>query len=345
VDLKGNYPKFKNYKWLDLLRGEIDLFDWSIQTDPVRKEVYIEPTHAYMLDGAMQRGYFDRRQLDWTSKVDHSVDTDHEIFSDYEREMIFGFIDDPNDGGLKKIQERNQAVIGASKYLLPDRFKTEKRDRPNRFYSPLMHRDHIEFKTVTGVAPQLPCIVPENISNTSNPEAENTYNPKRAYYKGLVSGVGGWTFNGYSEMQLPFMFAVNYKPGGESDPVLSYSDQLINGLVGEGLMKKFFLQRLAIIRYGRRYNPVMVRLKTRDVANFLHRESIIINSMEYILTSITNFNPSADESTACRMWLFTPKSDVDLAASYPSLSSLQSGDLADSFDVKYWPHTLLTSDI
>lgn len=345
VDLKGNYPKFKNYKWLDLLRGEIDTFDLSIQTDPVRKEVYIEPTHAYKIDGVVYPGYFNRKQLDWTMKVDHSADADLELFSDYEREMVFSFIDDPNDGGLKKIQERNQAVIGSSKYLLPARFKTDKKEKTNRFYSPLMHREHDAFKMVTGISPQLPCIVPENIANTSNPESENTYNPKRAYYKGLVTGVGGWRFNGYDEPTLPFMFAVNYKAGGEDDPVLSYADQEISGQIGEGLMKKFFLQRMAIIRYGRRYNEIYLRLENADVANFLHRESIIIDNLEYILTSIVNFNPIKDESTGCRMWLFTPKSQADLDASYPSITSLQSGDLADSFDVKYWPHLLLTSDI
>lgn len=35
------------------------------------------------------------------------------------------------------------------------------------------------------------CLVPENISNTSSSEAQNTFIPKTAYYKGLVTGGGG----------------------------------------------------------------------------------------------------------------------------------------------------------
>ena len=51
------------------------------------------------------------------------------------------------------------------------------------------------------------------------------------------------------------MFAVNYKPGGENDPILSYSDEKIgnegNYIVGKGLIKRFFWQRLAIMNDGR----------------------------------------------------------------------------------------------
>jgi hypothetical protein len=346
IDLQGNYPKFKNYKWLDLLRGEIDFFDLSINTDPIRKEVYIEPTHGYDIAGVPYPGYYNRKQIEWSQKVDISVESNLKLFSDYERELVFKFQNDSNDGGLKKVQDRNQTTIGMAKYLLPERYKTEKKEQENRFYSPVMHYQHTKFQYITGVAPQLIAIIPENISNTSSSESENIYNPKRVWYKGNVAGFGGWTFNGVNYTTLPYLFAVNYKPGGQNDPVLSYSDQLIGGVIAKGLLKKFYLQRMAILRNGRRYSPINIMLSNYDVSNFLHRESIIIDNMEYLLTSIEKYNPvDQDESTACNMWMFMPVSNRDADNTYPSIQSIQNNGVSNSFDVKYWPHLLLTSDI
>lgn len=340
-----NYPKFKNYKWLDLLRGEIDTFDLVIQTDSIRKEVYIEPAHSYEIGGVWYPGYFNRRQLDWSQKVDLSKESELELYSEHEREIEFFFQDDPNDGGLKKVQDRNQVTVGKAKYVLPERFKSEKKPYENRFYSPVMHYEHRRFAPITGIAPQLIAIIPENVANTSGPESENTFSPKRAWYKGNIIGVGGWRFNGTEYTTLPYLFAVNYKPGGENDPVLSYSDQLIGGVVAQGLMKKFFLQRMAIRRHGRYYNPIYIMLNNLDISNFLHRESIIIDNVEYILTAITGYDPLSPESTACKMWMFVPKGEVDLENSYPSVQSVQEGEAVDSFDIKFWPHQLLESDV
>lgn len=346
IDLRNNYPKFKNYKWMDLLRGEIDFFDLLIQTDPIRKEVHIEPAHAYDINGTAYPGYYNREQIDWSQKIDISKRSTFELFSDYERELVFKFRDDTNDGGLKKVQDRNQTIIGLAKYVLPERYKTEKKERENRFYSPVMHCKLETFKFITGTAPQLIAIIPENISNTSSSESENTYNPKRVWYKGNVIGFGGWKFNGITYTNLPYMFAVNYQPGGQNDPVLSYSDQLIGGVIAKGLMKKFFLQRMAILRNGRRYMPINVMLNNYDIGNFLHRESIIIENIEYFVTSIKDYNPmKPDESTACNMWMFMPVSTRDADNSYPSIQSIQSGGTQSGYDVKYWQHLLLTSDI
>lgn len=340
-----NYPKFAQHKFMDLLRGELDLFDLQINTDPIRKEVYIEPAHGVAVDNTATTGYYNRKQLDWSQKVDISKESELELFSDYEREVDFTFKDDTSDGGLKKVQDRNQTTIGKGKYVLPERFKTEKKDKENRFYSAVMHYSHESWKNITGVAPQLIALIPENVSNTSGSVSENTFAPKRAWYKGNITGVGGWRFNGAQLNTFPYLFAVNYQSGGHSDPVLSYSDQLIGGQLGIGLLKKFFLQRMAIVRNGRRYSPIYITLNNKDVANFLHRESIIIRGVEYLITSIQGYNPIEPDSTAVNMWMFVPVSTRDRDNTYPSIASVQSGNTTNSYDTKWWPHILLTSDI
>lgn len=340
-----NYPKFKNYKVLDLLRGIVDTFNLQVNTNPITKEVFIIPTHGYKLDGADQEGYYNRKQLDFSQRRDYLQEDQLELFSDYDREFVLKWKDDGQDGGLKKVQDRNQTVIGTAKYVLPERFKTGKRELENRFFSPTMHCEFDQFKYITGVAPQLITILPENIANTSSAVSENTFQPKLAWYKGRIPGVGGWKFNGVVYSDLPYLFSVNYKPGGHLDPVLSYADQKINDQVGQGLLKKFFWQRLAIFRNGRRWSPVYLRLNNNDVTNYLHRESIVLNGMECLLTSIKGYDPIAQESAPCTMWVFAPVNQRDLENTYPSIESIQNSTTSNSFDVKYWPHKLLYTDI
>lgn len=344
INLK-NYSAFSNYKWLDLLRGEIDLFDLQINTDPVRREVYIEPAHAYEINGDDYEGYYNRKQLDWSQKIDQSKENTLELFSDYERELDFTFKEDNADGGVKILEQRNGTTIGKAKYVLPERFKTEKKDKENRFYSAVVHYEHDKWKSITGVAPQLIALIPENISDASRREGETLFAPKRAWYKGRVTGVGGWRFNGVSLPTIPYMFAVNYKPGGENDPVLSYSDQLIAGKIASGLLKKFFLQRMAIIRNGRRFNPVWVMLNNTDISNFLRRESVIIEGLEYIITQISDYDPIKVRSTAVKMWMFSAITHRDRDAVYPSLASIQSGTSTGAYEVKYCQQLLLTTDV
>ena len=114
-----------------------------------------------------------------------------------------------------------------------------------------MHYLVDNFKNITGQSPQMICMVPENISNTSAFEAENTFNPKTAYYKGLVTGVGRWKFDGVEMTSYPFAVAVNYNDGGQNDPIFSYCDEKIgNNIIGTGLLKKFYWQRLVIMVNG-----------------------------------------------------------------------------------------------
>lgn len=141
-----------------------------------------------------QKGYFNGNVIDWTKKEDTSEESDLEIYDDNSREFVFKFKDDSNDGALKIIQDRYKITLASWKYVFAERFKAEKKEFENRFYSPTMHYLVDDFAGITTEVPQMICLVPENISNTSSGEAENTFLPKSAYYKGRVSGVGGWKF-------------------------------------------------------------------------------------------------------------------------------------------------------
>lgn len=341
-----NYDRLSNFKFLDFFRGIIDDFNLQLDTDPLTKTIYIEPTHEYSTDGNTaykpNPGYYNGQVVDWTAKEDLTQDSDLEIFQDYEREVIMRMKDDPNDGILKLLQDRHQSWLTASKFVFPERFKKGSKEIENRFFSGVAHYLHDKWKDITGVSPQLICLIPENISNTSNPESESTFAPKLAYYKGLVdrNTYGGWNWDGDTTKDLPYMFAVNYRPGGENDPVLTYCDQRIEdgsgGYVqGQGLFKRFFWQRFAIMRHGKKYNSSFL-LNNSDVIDTRHREFKIVQQQRYQLIAIEKYQPLLERSTACRLWKWSPISGWEAANTFPSNDSVLTGvPLTGTDDIKY----------
>lgn len=319
-----SYLSLQKYKFLDFLKGEVDLCNLSFQTDPVNKEILIEPAHSFKVGNSIVPGYFNGNTTDWNDKLDISMESVVEIFDDSARELVFKFKDDGNDGALKVVQDRFKITLAAAKYVFDERFKSEKKTFENRFYSPTMHYLVDDFKNITGQAPQMICMVPENISNTSASESENTFLPKTAYYKGLVTGVGGWKFDGQNRTDYPFAFAVNYKNGGQNDPVLSYCDEKIGdggGVIGTGLLKRFFWQRLAIMNNGQ-WLTAHFNINNTDISNWYHRERIDINSELFELIAIKNYNPLSDKSTQAILRKWAPVTVREEQHTYPSEKSI-----------------------
>lgn len=353
-----NYPGFKKYKFLDFLKGVIDEFNMSINTDTVNKVVVIEPTHQYSTVDDLtikNPGYFVDDFIDWDGKGDYTQDWIMENYSDYNRELDFRYKDDTNDGILKTVQDRNIITLAKGKYVFPARFKTGKTEIENRFFSPTMHYLVDQWAGLgtganTGISPQMVCIIPENISNTSRSEADNTFLPKSCYYKGLITGVGAWRFDGAVQQDYPYLFSVNYKPGGEDDPILSYCDERISSsspttfVIGKGLLKRFYWQRLAIMRNGQWYNT-WFRLRNVDVAGKLHREYKSFKGQRWELIQIKGYKPLQEVSTACLLYKWAPIAIEDFDNTFPSAENVLTEDSVNPLDIKYAPLICLTTDI
>jgi hypothetical protein len=340
-----NYNDLKNHKFLDFLGGVIDCFNILPGTDPINKVVLLEPAHPYSISNDLtdlQTGYFNNDFLNWNDKQDLSKESTIELYRDYERELTMKFKDDSNDGLLKLVQDRNSNILGAGKYVFPERFKADKKAIENRFFSPVMHYEVSQWQNIgsPAIKPQMICIVPENISNTSNDEAGNTFAPKLAYYKGIVNNAGGWRFDGEDYTSIPYMFAVNYQPGGENDPILSYCDEKIGDIKAKGLLRRFYLQRFAIMRNGQFYTTFF-RLNNRDATNWYHREHKICRGERWELVKMTDYRPLSEQSTECYMRKWSPITQADYNAVYPSLLPTST----DKYDIKYSPLKCLTSDV
>ncbi len=301
-----NLLSLKNYKFLDLFRGVVDEFDLTLQTDNSTKTIYIEPSHPYSLTNDLSNvlgGYFNGKYLDWSYKQDLSKKSVLYPFTDSERELLFGYKDDSNDGTLKKTQDRNNIKIGQAKYVLPDRFLVGQKPIENRFFAPTMHYEVHQWALDLLEPPQMIIMAPENISNLSNNEAQNTFLPKSVYYKGTTTNYK-WIFDGEDFHPYPFMFAVNYKSGGENDPVLSYCDEVIGNTKGKGLLRRFFLQRLNIMAYGQYYST-WFKLNYNDITNILHREFIICRGQKWEIVQI-DYEPLKNESSKVLLKKWTP---------------------------------------
>jgi hypothetical protein len=348
----GNYTAFKKHKFLDFLRGIVDDFNIIPSTDPVNKVVVMEPAHPYATgdDQSIKvGGYLNGKFLDWSAKQDLSQKSELTLYSEGERELLFKFKDDNNDGILKKVQDRNNVTAASAKYILPERFTTGQKPVENRFFSAVMHYDVMQWAGLSTKTPQMICLVPENISNTSNTESENTFNPKLAWYKGQVA-LTGWKYNGLTRNSFPFMFAVNYTPGGENDPIFSYSDEKIGNdlagyVTGKGLLKRFFIQRMASLRLGKIYST-WLRLNNNDVTNWHHREHKIVNGQKWELLEIIDYKPLMEQSTSCVLRKVAPVLPSDFSQVFPSTSSVSLNILLTSnYDTKYTPLKCLPSDI
>lgn len=348
----NNYTGLQNYKFLDFFKGVIDEFNMSLKTDAKNKILYIEPTHAYATGDdftVKNPGYFKDDFISWDGKEDLSQTWQMDNYSDFKQAVTFKYKDDSNDGLLKLIQDRNLVTLASAKYVFPARFQTGTQAIENSFFGATMHYDVDQWKYITGIAPQMVCMVPENISNTSNDSSQNTFVPKSCYYKGLVSGVGGWKFNNVQYNNFPFMFSVNYKSGGQNDPILSYSDEKISDgaggfVVGKGLLKRFYWQRLAIIRNGQWYNCYF-RLKNVDVVDQLHREHKSYQGQLWELITITGYQPLAEKSTQVLMRRWAPVSQEDFNSTYPSAANVLSNNSTDQLDIKYAQLKCLVNDI
>lgn len=291
------YLGFKNYNFLDLLAGIVDEFDLTIQTDSIQKVVYIEPTHAYAFGNDLSNtfgGYFNGKMLDWSDKQDLSKESTIESFTDSERELLFSYKNDSADGSLKNFQDKNKVIVSQARYLFPERFMVGRKEILNRFFAPTMHYVVKQWDQPPRKAPQMIIMAPENISNTSKDSAQNTFIPKSVFYKGLNYSYN-WIFDNQDFYGYPEMFGVNYMPGGESDPVLSYSDETIGTATGKGLLRRFFLQRLAIMTNGQ-YYTTWFNLNNRDIANFLHREYVLCRGQKWEVIQII-YNPVKNQSS------------------------------------------------
>jgi hypothetical protein len=348
IDFK-NYNGLKKHKFLDLLRGVTDAFNLEFGTDSISKTVRIEPAHAYSLTGNLpdRTGYWNGQTVDWTYKQDLSKDSVIEYLDEGERELIFCFKEDNQDGLIKMVQDRYSLRLASSKYVLPERYQAGKKEYANRFFSPTMHYLVRQWEPA-GEPPYMVAIVPENRSDTSGREADNTIQPKMCWYKGIQPY--GWVFDQEKRTDFPMMFAVNYNLGGENDPVFSYCDEAIPNStggfnVGRGLLKRFFWQRLANMRRGMIYNTSL-KLNNFDVCNQRHREYKLLGGHKWELIAINSYKPLMEQSTDCVLRYVEPLSIEDKEATFPSDTSVLADTLtSNSFDQKYKPLICLTTDI
>jgi hypothetical protein len=305
------------------------------------------------------------RQIDFTFKQDGS-DGGQNIWAARYKAIYLNNVVKPKINNDNIDNGIIAGVPGASRYMLPDRFSKGNKQLSNQMISALMHYNHSVWATISesGGVPQLPTIFPDNISGSSAAAITATFEPKIMFYRGQGFGpadFGGWWFAGdpnspydietATSFGLPFAFMVNYKTntGAQHDPVLTYCDQRVfNGttpVLVPGLMRKFLLPRLALMRNGQYYKP-WIQLNYNDVTNWFHREAIKMGASLFFLMNITDFTPLNDDSTQCEMWRFVNPDADDLANCYPSsISVMDNPATLSQFDLKYAQLLLFMTDI
>lgn len=379
------FDKFRSYKFLDLLRGNVDMFNLSIQTDPINKVVTIEPTHDYILpDGTVMPGYFVPERLDWSSKQDISKENVMDLFTGSERQFDLSFKGDGSDGGqniyaarYKAIYLNNKiinpvnntnpengiisAIPGASRYMFPQRFQKGSRSMVNRFFSATMHYNHEPWKGLLDrsyPAPQLITIFPENINDSSASAVTQTFEPKIAFYKGYVgidpAVYGNWRWVGDPNAPYGASASISFN--------LPLMFSVFYGYLGQnepvlsycdqminGNVTAGLMKTYFLKRFATMRNGKLYKpwmsLNLGDVINWEHRNTIIINGSLYHLINIDGYKPLTDDSAQCTFWKVTNPEQADIDNSFPSAASLGGATILAQYDLKYNQLLLFNSDL
>lgn len=334
----------KNYKFLDLLRGIIDCFNLSIQTDNVLKKVVIEPTHDYSITQSNLIGYFDG-----VKKMDEAFDISKiSRFYNYfntNRQQIFKYKDDSNDGFVNILEEKTGVSLGKSIYVLPERFSDDgDKVNENRFFSKVIHLKLSQYGNNTYCV----AIVPDNISKSAalNEDIKNssvlsdvdksTFIPKLCYYEGKINS--RWYLENTQRWDYPYMYAVDYSDYGHSGkPNLSYSDEKVGGYISPGLLSRYYMQRMANMRNGQMLEAYF-KIRLEDVLDPVKRKLISLQGINWELLSISGYDPSSQETVKCLLRKKVAISNLDIINTYPTRIAINSVENKTSDDVNDIPY-------
>lgn len=357
-----NYDAFRNYAFLDMLGGVIDMFNLEVSTDNINQIVTIEPMFGSTLPTAEAiAGYFSTRKLfDWSNKRDYSEGKGSKLtnYNSTTRQLDLTFKLDGSDGAQNIWGQRYKSIYlsnrtytgginqnninidsgivagipGAARYMLPNRFAKGNTQMTNRFFSATMHCPFPQWIDVSGSsspAPQLITIFSD--SDSSSEAYSQTFTPKLAFYGGQrpIADIGGWIFIG--DPASP-----DTNPNVSELPFMFAVNYGTGGLTDPCLsysdeniggavaqgLMTQFYRQRFAIMRNGQLLTANIRLNLNDVCNWPHRECIMIDGTLYALIQIDGYDPLRDESTQCTLWKVVLPENVDVVNSYPSATSV-----------------------
>ena len=208
--IKGINNMLPKGKQSDFVKGIAQMFNLQFETNPITKQVTIEP-YDYFYEGL-------NNAIDWTDKVDYSKSIKDEFIYDIKSNIVFKYKDASGDGLLEKFNKRNTLDWGAyEENDTSGKFQTGEYKVENSYFSPTFNWYEPNYVSANFI--ERSPLVPMYFSDDSDLSLTNAIErPEKDFEIGariLIKGGGDYSsFNGKRMFQF---FDVDNLSGGSTD--------------------------------------------------------------------------------------------------------------------------------
>lgn len=315
---------FGKWKVTDFLTGLTEAFNLIWETNPQAGTVTAEPSDSYIAPTAgtvFQGFYLDQFVFEVDNRRDFKKESRVVPVNNTREQVLHTWKTDGDDPTVGEMDELNQVpIFGAVFNKDPDRFKTGIEENVNKFFHKTIHLADTDIQAgETGVVPQVPLIYAENVFDVGFTATETDYkaNPRILYFAGVRPTTDGEINLAGVTSGFPKAFMVNYQDQAGTDPSLAYNDEVVQGNIVQGLLKRLFLQELMRQNAGKNVDDYFF-IKEMEIAQLSFRAKWIIDGGKYILNALDGYNPTNDESTKGEIVLdVVPTADDELRVEGP----------------------------
>lgn len=290
----------------DLIKGFEHTERLVIETDTVAKNVDIN------FDTTFFRGTTE----DYTELIDTLQGVEVNMVPEGKSRRVLQFKSD-SDEWVKQIEERDGGKLHASTYVLPEVYGQGDEPVVNPFFAATAHiRDKsiLDPTTTADTGAYIPRIWSDSWDGESDyPDEFPSFEPRRLYWKGLVTTGAKWVFEGLQRGQVPQAFQVNLDDPDGTDPNLGFSSITTPGGEVEGKARQRWMGTFARLRTNFELDCKLIlnseQFRTMDFS----RPKYLMNG-EFVLNHIREFLPGTGVSSPCSLVLNTKPETEDYNA-------------------------------
>jgi len=320
---------FGKWKVTDFLVGLTEGFGLIWETNPQAGTITAEPSDSYIapVTGLVTGGfYIDDFAVDMNTRRDFKKESRNEPVNRSKEQILHTWKTDGDDPTVGSLDDLNQIpIFGARFNMDPDRFQTGQEDNVNKFFHKTIHlADTGIMAGETGVVPQIPLIYAEDIFDVGFTATETDYkaNPRILYFASVRPTIDGEINLAGTTTGFPKAFMVNYQDQAGTDPSLAYSDEIVQGNIVQGLLKRLLLHELMRRNSGKDLDEYFF-VKEMEIAQLSFRAKWQIDGGNYILGALDGYNPTNDDSTKAELRLHViPTSEDESRVEGPVMPGL-----------------------
>lgn len=297
----------KDWTALDFINGLTDVHNLRFEYNPNTQTINLDPRNNYtdtsqLTPVTLEQGFYDDSTTkDYTQKLDFYKGAELSKLNPKRNQIFKWATDGPTESKLEENQKRG---IYEGAYILEDNtFIDEEDEKEIRFFAKTIHiNDKLiqsDPNTVgPNVAPLIPLIFPNDYQD--NDEAlEGSYEikPRLLHFFGQRGGIDGFIqVSGVGDVETPACFFTNYNDNTGLDPSLSFANEIVNGNTITGLLDVFYIHELVTLGKAKKLKEWLT-WSTLDLNKLSFKNTLLIDSIRYLLEEVQDFDPTQDLST------------------------------------------------